>query len=142
MSDAGRHDRLWGGADAIRAAAVLSAALGLGFGGTMAISLRRLARGEDLPMTPFGFRAFAGGPFDALPRPGFVAMGWTLLATSVLDVLAGALLWRGERRGARLAVATTPIGSALAVGFALPFLLAGVPIRAALLFLGRRDLRG
>lgn len=129
---------------ALRAAGVVSAALGLAFGIAMVISLDHLARRNELPMTPFGFRAFGGGPFDALPRAGFVAMAWTLLATTALDVLAGIWLWRGRRRGARLALATTPLSLALGIGFALPFLLAGIPIRAALIVLGlrrRRDRR-
>jgi hypothetical protein len=126
---------------AIRAAGLLSAALGLGFGGVMAISLRRLHRGQELPMTPFGFRAVAGGPFDALPRPAFIALGWTLLATCLLDLLAGRWLLQGRRRGARLALLTSPLGFVLALGFALPFLLVGVPLRGVLLFVGRRGLR-
>ena len=126
---------------AVRAAAILSASLGIGFGTAMIISLARLADGRDLPMTPFGFRAFAGGPFDELSPTGFKAIGCVLVATSVADVLAGAWLWKGQRRGSRVVLATSPVSLILSVGFALPFLLVGVPLRAALIALGRRGLR-
>jgi hypothetical protein len=122
---------------ASRAAGVLSALLGLGFGSAMVIALGRLMQGGELPMTPFGFRAFAGGPFDRLPADAFKALGGLLVVTSVLDVVAGAWLWKGQPRGARLALATSPLSLALSIGFALPFLLIGVPLRAALILAGR-----
>jgi hypothetical protein len=55
-----------------------------------------------------------------------------------LDVLAGVWLWKGRARGARLGLATDVPALVLGVGFALPFLLAGVPIRAALVIAGRK----
>jgi hypothetical protein len=125
---------------ATRAAGVLSALLGVGFGAAMVISLDRLARGRELPMTPFGFRAFEGGPFDRLPPAAFTSMGWLLVATCALDVLAGVWLWKGQPRGARLALASSPVSFALSLGFALPFLLIGVPIRAGLILVGRKRL--
>ena len=106
----------------------------------MIISLGRLAQGRELPMTPFGFRAFAGGPFDELPAGAFKAVGALLLATSAADIAAGAWLWQGQPRGERLALATSPVSLALSIGFALPFLLIGVPVRAALIALGRKAL--
>ena len=124
-----------------RAAAVLSAALGFAFGVSMLISLGHLARRNELPMTPFGFRAFAGGPFDALPRAGFLTVAGGLLVSSSLDLLAGIWLWRGDPRGRRLALATTPAGLALGAGFALPFLLIGLPVRTALVLVGARARR-
>ena len=119
---------------------MLSATLGIAFGAAMIISLDRLAKGRELPMTPFGFRAFAGGPFDDLQPKAFRTMGWLLVTTCLLDVLAGAWLWHGDRRGGRLAVATSPVSLVLSTGFALPFLLIGVPARAALIALGRKGL--
>lgn len=120
---------------------MLSASLGLAFGTAMLISLARLAQGRELPMTPFGFRAFAGGPLDQLPTNAFKAMGWLLVVTCFLDLLAGGWLWQGQRRGGQLALATSPVSLALSIGFALPFLLIGVPVRAALIVGGRRVLR-
>jgi hypothetical protein len=92
-------------------------------------------------MSPFGFRAFACGPFEGLTRPAFVALGGALAATCAADILAGAWLARGQRRGARLALATTPLSLVFSVGFALPLLLIGIPLRAALVGLARRELR-
>jgi hypothetical protein len=108
-----------------------------GFGIAMPIALAHLARTGELPMTPWGFRAFSG-PFERLGRDRFVALGMGLVAVCALDVVAGAWLWRGERRGARLGLAMTPPALALAGGFALPLLLVPVPIRAGLVILGRR----
>jgi hypothetical protein len=71
----------------------------------------------------------------------FTALGWALVGVCALDVVAGIWLWQGRRPGARLGLATTPLALALGAGFALPFLLAGAPIRAALVLAGRRSLR-
>jgi hypothetical protein len=102
-----------------------------GFGIFMPITLAHLARTGELPMTPFGFRSFSG-PFEALGRDAFTALGWSLVVVCALDVLAGVWLWQGKRRGARLGLSTTPITLALGIGFALPFLLLLVPLRAGL----------
>jgi hypothetical protein len=91
-------------------------------------------------MTPFGVRSLGGGYFETLGRETFVKLGWALVAVCVLDVIAGVSLWRGRRRGAWLAVATSPFAVILGVGFALPFLLVAVSIRVALIFAGRRSL--
>jgi hypothetical protein len=114
---------------------VAEAAFGILMPGTVA----HLERTGELPMSPFGFRSFSG-PFDQLGQEAFTALGWTLVAVSALDVLAGAWLWQRKRRGARLGLATTPIAFALGFGFALPFLLLLVLLRAGLVFSRWRDL--
>jgi hypothetical protein len=125
----------------IRAAAVLYLALGIGFGVGAAITLDHLRREGELPMTPFGFRSLAGGPFEELATEQFRALGWALVGVCTLDVVSAGLLWRGRRAGAVLGLATTPVALILAVGFALPFLIVGIPIRVALVLSGRRALR-
>lgn len=125
---------------AIRAAAAIFVALGLGFGVGAVVTLAHLARQGELPMTPWGFRSMSG-PFERLGTGPFAALGWTLVGVCVLDVLAGSWLWQGRRRGAWLGLATTPLALGLAVGFALPFLLVGVPLRVAFVLAGRRSLR-
>lgn len=125
----------------IRAAAVLYLALGIGFGVGAAITLDHLRREGELPMTPFGFRSLAGGPFEALAPAQFTALGWALVGVCALDVASAALLWRGRRAGAVLGLVTTPVALIMAIGFALPFLILGVPIRVALVLSGRRSLR-
>ena len=88
----------------------------------------------------FGFRAPAG-PFESFGQPTFTALGWLLVAACGLDVAVGALLWRRRREGAWLAVVSTPLTLALAIGFALPLLLIGLPLGALLLLLGRSNLK-
>jgi hypothetical protein len=102
------------------------------FGVVMPVALASLWRTGQLPMTPWGFRAFSG-PFEALGPAVFTALGSALVGVCALDVVAGVRLWRGERAGARLGLATTPLALALGVGFALPFLLIPAPIRAAMI---------
>ena len=130
---------------ATRAAAVLYIVLGAGFAVGSALTVLHLDRHGELPMTPFGFRSMGGGPFDQLGTEvgaeRFTMLGWALVVTSALDVVAGIWLWQGRRRGARLGLATSPVTLALGVGFALPFLLLAAPIRAALVLVGRRSLR-
>lgn len=125
---------------AIRAAAVLYLALGVGFGLGAVITLAYLSRYGELPMTPFGFRSLSG-PFEQLGPGPFTALGWALVSVCVLDVVAGAMLWRGRRGGAWLGLATTPLALVLGAGFALPFFLLGAPISALLVLAGRRSLR-
>lgn len=123
----------------IRIAALLFIAEA-GFGLPMPGTLAHLARTGELPMTPFGFRAFSG-PFEQGGTEAFTAFGWALVVVSALDVFAGVLLWQRRRWGARLAAAMTPFAFALGIGFALPFLVLVVPIRVALVLASRRDLR-
>jgi hypothetical protein len=123
----------------IRIAALLFIAE-VGFGLAMPGTLAHLARTAELPMTPFGFRAFSG-PFEQLGTEAFTALGWALVVVSALDVVAGVLLWQRRQWGARLGVAMTPFAFALGIGFALPFLLLMVPIRLALVLASRRELR-
>jgi hypothetical protein len=110
------------------------------FGITMPFALAHLARTGELPMTPFGFRAFSG-PFERLGPAPFTALGWALVGVCALEALAGTWLWRGQRRGAVLGLATTPAALALGSGFALPFLLIPAPIRAALVVARLQRLR-
>lgn len=128
------------GSRAVRAAAGLSIALGLGFGLGAAATLWHLDRHGELPMTPFGFRSMAGGPFEQLGTDRFRLLGWSLVVVSALDVLAGIWLWQGLRRGLRLGLLTALPAFGLAIGFALPFLLVGVPLRVFLAHVGRRHL--
>ena len=124
---------------AIRIAA-LSFMLDAGFAVTTPFVLSNLARHGELPMTPWGFRAL-GGPFERLGQDTFTTLGWALVGVCSLDVVAGVWLWQGRRRGAALGFAMSPFALALAGGFALPFLAAPVPIRAALVLAGRRSRR-
>jgi hypothetical protein len=128
------------GARAIRISAVLYLMLGVGFGVGTVITLAHLARTGELPMTPWGFRSLSG-PFEELGPDPFTALGWALVGGCVLDIVTGAWLWQGRRRGAWLGLATTPLTLLLGAGFALPFLLVGAPLRASFIVAGWRSLR-
>lgn len=104
----------------------------IGFGGAMPIALAHLARHGDLPMTPWGFRAFAG-PFERLGRRRFALLGAALMGVSALDAVSGFWLAQGRRRGAILGLALTPVATILGAGFALPLWLAPIPVRTWLL---------
>ena len=125
---------------AIRAAAVTYVVLGVGFGAGSVLTMASLARDGQLPMTPWGFRSMSG-PFEQLGPGRFTILGSALVGVCALQVVAGAWLWQGRRRGAQPAVAATPLGLGLGAGFALPFLLVGEPIGAALVVVGRRSLK-
>ena len=122
----------------VRGAAFLFLFLGVAFGASVPFVLAYLGRNGELPMT-FGFRSMAG-PFEQLGPEAFNALGWTFVGVCAADVIAGVGLWRGRRWGARLGLATSPFALALGVGFALPLVLVGVPIRVALVLAGRRSL--
>jgi hypothetical protein len=128
------------GSRAVRAAAVIYLVLGVGFGLATAVTLAYFAREGELPMSPMGFRSLSG-PFEELGPGPFTALGWALVGLCVLDIVAGILLWQGHRQGAWLGLAATPLALGLGAGFALPFLLVGAPIRAALVLAGWRSLR-
>ena len=123
---------------AVRAAAFLFVFLGVAFGASVPFVLAHLDRHDELPVT-FGFRSMAG-PFERFGPEMFSALGWIFVGVCLADVIAGLGLWRGRRWGARLGLATSPVALALGVGFGLPLVLVGVPVRAALVFGGRRSL--
>ncbi|MDQ2912804.1 MAG: hypothetical protein M3T56_06060 [Chloroflexota bacterium] len=127
------------GARAVRAAAALHVLMGLAFGIGSVPVLAYFARHGELPMSPFGWRYMAG-PFVQLGPDGFTALGWTLVAFSWIDVAAGIWLWQRRPRGFRIGFATDLPVFVLGLGFELPLLLIGVPVRTALAIAGRRNL--
>lgn len=84
------------GARAIRSAGVLLAALGLGFGIGAVIALDHRRREGELPMTPWGLRAFEGA--IRRPRAGAVHGAWLRARWSL----------RHERHRRALALARSP----------------------------------
>jgi hypothetical protein len=122
---------------AYSAAAAVLVAVGIGFGTPVPIVVDHLDRTGELPMTPWGFRAYSG-PFESLGPERFKMLAWAFALVCLLDVLAGVLTWRGDRRGPRLAAIATPPGVVLGVGFALPIYLASIALRSLLLVTGRR----
>ena len=131
-------------AGSIRAASILYLVPGLGFGISVPLILGYAARRGELPMTPFGWRLM-GGPFEQVGTDRLTPLGQTLavglVGVSALDVTAAIWLREGRRRGARLALATTPLSLVLGAVFVLPFLLGVAPLRAILVVAGWRSLR-
>jgi hypothetical protein len=115
-----------------RAAAALYGLIGAGFGVGTVATLALLARNGELPMTPWGFRSL-DGPFARIDSRTTMLAGAALVAVCAADVATAAGLWRGRRWAGRLGLATTPAAVVLGLGFELPFLLAGIPARVALL---------
>ena len=122
---------------ALRAASVGYVLPGLGFGIGALVTIRHLAEHGELPMTPWGFRAYSG-PFEELGPERFKALAWVFAVVCACDVLAGLLTWRGDRRGPRLVAVATPPGVVLGLGFALPIYLASIVLRSILMLAGRR----
>ena len=139
MSGSGAEAAGYRGRGALRMAAALHVLLGLAFGVGSPPVLVYFARNGELPMSPFGWRYMAG-PVEQLGPVPFMALGWALVAVCALDVVAGRWLWQGRRRGLQLGVATNAGAFALGLGFALPLLVVGVPLRAALAWAGRGGL--
>ena len=117
-----------------RLAATLYVLLGLAFGASVPLVLAYYADNGYLPTLLF-FRALSG-PVEELGRTGFLAAGFALVAASAVSVVAGLLLWRGQRRGVLLGLLVDAAAFALGLGFALPLLLIGVPVRAGLVVAG------
>ena len=120
-----------------RAAAAVLVAVGVGFGVPVPWAVDHLDRTGELPMTPWGFRAYSG-PFEELGPERFKVAAWVFAIVCACDVVAGLLTWRGDRRGPRLAAVATPPGVVLGLGFALPIYLASIVLRSVLLVAGRR----
>jgi hypothetical protein len=83
----------------------------------------------------------AGGPFEQLGIDWMVGLGWAYVGLSVLEVIAGILLWQGRRSGAWLSVGLIPPLTVFWVGFALPLPPLVAAVRLWLLWAGRRALR-
>jgi hypothetical protein len=100
-----------------------------------------MAREREIQIGPLGIRSLADGPFEHLGIDWMVGLGWGYVGLSVLEVLAGILLWQRRRGGASLSVGLVPPALVFWVGFALPFPPLVAAIRLWLLWAGRRALR-
>ena len=123
-----------------RPAGVTQIALAAGFGIGAVVTARHLDAHDELPMTPFGFRAFSG-PFESAGKDGLLILLAGMAAVSAVDAVAGVQLLRGRRSGFDLGFLTALPSYALSIGFFLPIMLVGVPLRLVLSVLGRRALR-
>jgi hypothetical protein len=92
----------------------------LGGGISCVISIRSLLAGRGIARV-LGYPAFGEGPFERHGIQTSAPLVSGLLAICLLELVAGALLWRGQRSGAVLAIATIPPGAVYWWGFALPY---------------------
>jgi hypothetical protein len=126
---------------ALRASAVLHVLSGAGAAAVIPWVLVPMAREQQIQTGPFGIRALAGGPFERLDIEAMVRLGWVYVGLSLVEVLAGILLWQRRRAGAWLSVGATPPLVVFWVGFALPIPPLLATLRLSLLWAGRRALR-
>ena len=123
----------------LRAAAVLSAINGLGFGVFCIPAIRNLLKGDELPVV-LGFTAYGGGPFERVGIPTTVPLLAGFLLVCTLECVAGWLLWGGSRVGAILALGLVPLGGIFWWGFALPMAPLFALARTALILVSWRAL--
>jgi hypothetical protein len=126
---------------ALRASAVLHLITGVATAVVFPLVLVATARERQIQTGPFGIRSLAGGPFEGLGIDWMVGLGWAYVGLSVLEVIAGILLWQRRRGGAWLSVGLIPPLIVFWVGFALPLPPLVAALRLWLLWAGRRALR-
>jgi hypothetical protein len=104
----------------MRIAAVLTWISGVGLGVSCVLCLRSLAAGRGIA-TVLGYPAFGQGPFEHHGFPTTVSLVAVFLVICLVECIAGALLWRGQRVGGVLALGVLPFGAVYWWGFALPY---------------------
>lgn len=104
----------------IRAAAVCSLVLGLGFGLPGAYGAWYYARHGEV-WTFLGFPTYGEGPFERWGLPTSLALLLGYVAVCAGEVVVGVLLWRDATTAPWLALALLPVEMVFWIGFALPF---------------------
>lgn len=102
----------------LRVAAVLFWLTAAGFTAFIAPVARHLLKHHELPVI-LGIRSFSG-PFEAFGVNTFVFLLAAFQVVSILEAIAGWLIWNGQRIGGVLGLALLPIAASFWVGFALP----------------------
>jgi hypothetical protein len=118
----------------IRIAAILLWITSFGFGIFCFPAIWSLIAGRGVPIV-FGFPAYGKGPFERIGIPTTAPLVAGFLLVSLVDGVAGWLLWGGHRSGAILLFATLPFGAVYWWGFALPIppvLIAASTVLAAI----------
>ncbi|MBE2184250.1 MAG: hypothetical protein IAE89_12540 [Anaerolineae bacterium] len=103
----------------LRVAAILHWFVAVGFGVFCFPAIRNLLIGRDIPIV-MGFPAYGRGPFERVGIPTTVPLLAAFLMVSILEAVAGSLLWGGYMSGAILALVLLPVGGVFWWGFALP----------------------
>jgi hypothetical protein len=104
----------------MRAAAVLSWVLGLGFGIPGVLGLRHFVRTGEI-WTFMGFPTYGGGPFERLGLATSVPLLTAFLVVCAAEVVSGVLLWTDASGAVTAGWVLLPFELAFWIGFALPF---------------------
>ena len=104
----------------IRAAAVCSLVLGLGFGLPGVYGTWYYARHGEV-WKFLGFPTYGHGPFERWGLPTSVALLLGFITVCAAEVVVGVLLWRDATTAPWLALALLPVELVFWIGFALPF---------------------
>lgn len=110
-----------------KAAAVLAAFSGFGFGIPCAFGLVHFARTHEV-WTFMGFPTYGKGPFERVGLPTSVPLMGAFLTVCAAEVATAWLLWKQPRTGAKISHALLPAELLFWTGFALPF---GPPLGVA-----------
>jgi hypothetical protein len=124
----------------LAASAVLYLLTGLGFGIGSAFVLPYMVQNRELPII-FGIRASGGGFIEGWGIDALIIAQALLLVVSLLEIVAGYVLWKSRRWGAMLGLGLFPVSFVLAIGLLLPAKLVVDPFRVALLLAGWKTLR-
>ena len=124
----------------IRIAAALTVFVALGFGLPVPWVIERLRRTGALP-TFFDLFPLYGGPaFARMSHTTFSVLLASFAVVLALDLVAGWLLWKGDRAGAVLTLALVPVEAAYWAAFALPIPPMMAVVRIVLIAVGWRAL--
>jgi hypothetical protein len=123
----------------LRASALLHGLSGIGTAVVISWELLAMAR-EGQTVNMMGLPALSG-PIERLGIDRMIRLGWVYVGLSMMEVLAGILLWQRRRGAAWLSVALLPAAAVFWVGFALPGPPLVAALRLRLLWVGRRALR-
>ena len=104
----------------LKAAALCSVLLGLGFGIPCLFGLLHFARTHEV-WTFLGFPTYGGGPFESWGIPTSVPLLAGYLLVCALEVAVGVALWFEAPHAAAYSLALLPLEAVFWVGFALPF---------------------
>lgn len=121
-----------------RASAVLMWLVAVGFGGPAIPCGRYLLRQGRLPTFMGLFPMYGGPAFARVPARTFVALLYAFTVVCVAELVAGLLLWNGQRAGALMSFALLPFEIAFWIAFALPIPPIIAAVRLALTVLAWR----
>jgi hypothetical protein len=101
-------------------AALLSLALGLGFGLPCVSGIKHFSRTREV-WTFMGFPTYGGGPFESAGIPTSTPLLSGFLTVCAAEVVLAGLIWKRHRQARLLSVLLLPVEMLFWIGFALPF---------------------